>query len=253
MIGNPKNITKLSMISGRSVSFGGKNKGKVIGQGTVKIGNLIINDVSLVKGLKYNLISVSQLCDSGYKICFQYMKCTGVSSDNKQSFSGYRHGNIYLLDVASEEIKCLISVKNESDLWHRKLGHISIKHISKLSSKNLVRGLPQTKFEKPELCTACTLGKQVRSTFKPINHVSTNRVLQLLHMDLFGLNKVLSLGGKKYCMVIVDDFSRFTWVIFLAYKSDAFAAFAKFSKRIQNEKCFMISCIKTDHGGEFEN
>ena len=72
-------------------------------------------------------------------------------------------------------------------------------------------------------------------------------------MDLFGPNKVLSLGGKKYCMVIVDDFSGFTWVIFLAHKSDTFAAFAKFSKRIHNEKGFMISCIKTDHGGEFEN
>ena len=59
MTGNPENFTKLSMISGRSVSFGGKNKGKVIGSGTVKIGNLIINNVSLVKGLKYNLISVS--------------------------------------------------------------------------------------------------------------------------------------------------------------------------------------------------
>jgi len=97
------------------------------------------------------------------------------------------------------------------------------------------------------------MGKQVRSSFKPVNQVFTNQALQLLHMDLFGPTKTQNIGGKKYCLVIVDDYSRFTWVYFMASKSEAFSYFSKFSKKVQKEKGYAISTIRTDYGGEFEN
>lgn len=149
---------------------------------------------------------------------------------------GRRHGNIYLLDVKPDESQCLISIHDEANLWHRKLRHVNMKQIAKISAKKLVRGLPNLSYQKSDLCTPCILGKQVRNSFKPINQVSTNHVLQLLHMDLFGPTRMQSIGGKKYCLVIVDDYSRFTWVYFLASKSETFSYFEKFAKNVQNEK-----------------
>ncbi|KAL3744665.1 hypothetical protein ACJRO7_013866 [Eucalyptus globulus] len=82
-----------------------------------------------------------------------------------------------------------------------------MKQLAKISSKQLVRGLPKLPYQKIDSCTPCILGKQVRNSFKPINYVSTNHVLQLLHMDLFGPTRTQSIGGKKYCLVIVDNYS----------------------------------------------
>ena len=72
-------------------------------------------------------------------------------------------------------------------------------------------------------------------------------------MDLFGLIDTSSLGGSKYAFVIINDYSIYTWTYFLAHKSDCFRYFSKFCKLIQNEKGFMISSIRSDHGAEFQN
>ena len=90
---------------------------------------------------------------------------------------GKRYGNIYLLNVNFDDVQCLMSIKDECDLWHKKLGHINAKQISKISSKALVCGLPKINFNKSDSCNACTLGKRVRSSFKSINTVATNRSL----------------------------------------------------------------------------
>ena len=123
--------------------------------------------------------------------------------------------------------------------------------LNKLKRKNLVRGLPSRDFETENLCKACTLGKLKKSSFHAKNNVSTSRVLELVHMDLFGPNDIVSLGGKKYCFVLVDDYSRYTWVYFLAKKSETFSYFTKFTKLVQNEKGVPIVSLRSDHGGEF--
>ena len=97
------------------------------------------------------------------------------------------------------------------------------------------------------------MGKQTKSSFKPIDVVSTTRPLKLLHMDLFGPSRTKSLGGNYYGLVIVDDYSWFTWTLFIATKDNAYLAFKKFAKVIQNEKGCRISTIKSDHGGKFQN
>ena len=108
-------------------------------------------------------------------------------------------------------------------------------------------------FENDLFCDACAKGKHTRSSFKSKNCVSTSRPLELLHLDLFGPTRTMSLGGKQYGFVLVDDFSRFTWVYFLASKNEALDVFIEFSKQIQNEKDCSIVTIRSDHGGEFEN
>ena len=90
--------------------------------------------------------------------------------------------------------------------------------ISKLIKRDLVKGISKLNFEENKICDACQLGKQTKNPFKSKNIISTSRPLKLLHMDLFRPTRTTSLGGKRYGLVIVDDYSRFTWVFFLAYK-----------------------------------
>ena len=94
------------------------------------------------------------------------------------------------------------------------------------------------------------MGKQIKTSFKNRIFISTSRPLELLHMDLFGPSRTTRLGSKSYVFVIVDDFFRYTWVLFLAHKN---YDFSKFCRKIENEKGFTISCIRSDHGREFEN
>ena len=122
-----------------------------------------------------------------------------------------------------------------------------------LCKNELVIGLPKLKFNKDKPCDACQKEKQSKSSVKLKNIVFTSRPLELIHMDLFGLTRVASLGGMHYVYVLVDDYSRYTWVCFLTHKNDAFKAFENFTKRVQKEKGFCISFIRSDHGTEFEN
>ena len=100
---------------------------------------------------------------------------------------------------------------------------------------------------------SCQKGKQAKSSFHSKNVALTTKPLELLHLDLFGTIRTTSLRSKKYGLVIMDNFSRFTWAIFLVHKDEACEAFKIFLKRIQNEKSFCITSIKSNHGGEFEN
>ncbi|GJY02544.1 retrovirus-related pol polyprotein from transposon TNT 1-94 [Tanacetum coccineum] len=121
-----------------------------------------------------------------------------------------------------------------------------------IASKELVRNLPKLKFDQ-HFCDACKIGKQAHASHKAKNIVSTTRCLELLHMDLFGPSAVRSYGGNRYTLVIVDDYSRYTWTRFLKDKTEAFDQFKIFSKKIQNQLGCTIVSIRTDHGREFDN
>ena len=146
--------------------------------------------------------------------------------------------------------KCFLSKDDDPWLWHKRIAHINMEHLNKLISKDLVIGLPKLKFEKDRLCDACQKGKQTRVSFKSKNIVSTTQPLQLLHMDLFGPSRIMSLGGSFYAFVIVDDYSRYTWTLCITHKSEAFQAFRKLAKVIQNNKNLNIISIRSEQGGE---
>nr|GEU89175.1 retrovirus-related Pol polyprotein from transposon TNT 1-94 [Tanacetum cinerariifolium] len=147
---------------------------------------------------------------------------------------------------------CLTSIDDTSTLWHRRLGHANMRLIQSLSSKELVRNLPKLKFES-HFCGACNIGKQVHTSHKPKTMVSTTKCLELLHMDLFGPLVVQSYEGNFYTLVVVDDYSRYTWTRFLKHKNKAFDYFEILSKKIQVQKGCPIISIHTDHGREFDN
>jgi len=128
-----------------------------------------------------------------------------------------------------------------------------IHHLNRLNRKQFVEGLPKLKFEKDRLYEACQRGKQTKVSFKPKNCISIERPLELLHMDLFGPFRTINLGCNYYALVIVDDFSTFTWTLFLAAKNETFYAFKKLAKVLENEKGSKIVSLRSDNGVEFQN
>jgi transposase InsO family protein len=122
-----------------------------------------------------------------------------------------------------------------------------------LIKHDLVRGLKDVTFEKDKLCSACQAGKQVGNTHPKKSMMSTSKAFELLHMDLFGPTTYTSIGGNKYGFVIVDDFTRYTWLVFLVDKSDVFATFKTFIKRIHNEFETTIRKVRSDNSSEFKN
>jgi transposase InsO family protein len=108
-------------------------------------------------------------------------------------------------------------------------------------------------FEKNKLCSACQAGKQVGNTHPTRSVMSTSRPLKLLHMDLFGPTTYRSIGGNSYDLVVVDDYSRYTWVFLLSDKLNVFSTFKGFAKRAKNNFDLKIKKIRSDNGSEFKN
>jgi transposase InsO family protein len=138
-------------------------------------------------------------------------------------------------------------------LWHRRLGHVGMKQLNKLVKHDLVRGLKNVTFEKDKLCSACQARKQVGNTHPKKSIMSTSKTFELLYIDLFGPTTYASIGGNKYRFVIVDDFTRYTWVVFLVDKSDVFATFKSFIKRVHNEFETTIKKVRSDNGSKFKS
>nr|GEU98572.1 hypothetical protein [Tanacetum cinerariifolium] len=166
--------------------------------------------------------------------------------------------NLYTFSIrnmmASSPI-CLLSKASKTKLWlwHRRLSHLNFGAINHLAKHGLVRGLPKLKFEKDHMCSACAMGKSKKKSHKPKFEDTNQEKLYLLHIDHCGPMRVASINRKKYILVIVDDYSRFTWVKFLASKDEAPDFIIKFLKMIQIRSNATVKNICTDNEIEFVN
>ncbi|GJW51302.1 retrovirus-related pol polyprotein from transposon TNT 1-94 [Tanacetum coccineum] len=132
------------------------------------------------------------------------------------------------------------ATSSQAWLWHRRLSHLNFDTINLLSKNNIVNGLPKLKFVKDHLCSSCELGKAKRKSFHTKTTPSSKRRLQLLHMDLCGPMRVESINGKKYVLVIVDDFSRYTWTHSCGPKTKTPGVFIDFSHLVQRGLLLVI-------------
>ncbi|GJU85359.1 putative ribonuclease H-like domain-containing protein [Tanacetum coccineum] len=170
-----------------------------------------------------------------------------------------RQDNMYSFDmkniVPKDSLTCLVAkaTSEESMLWHRRLGHINFKNINKLVKENLVRDLPLKRFENDQTCVACLKGKQHRASCKTKAFNPITKPLFMLHMDLFGPTFVSSLMHKKYCLVVTDDYSRFSWVFFLTTKDETSEILKFFIKEVENLVDKKVKIIRSDNGTEFKN
>ncbi|GJT80977.1 ribonuclease H-like domain-containing protein [Tanacetum coccineum] len=173
MTGNIAHLSDFKDFDGGYVTFGGgAYGGRITGKGTIKTDNLDFDDVYFVKELKFNLFSVSQMCDKKNYVLFTDSECLVLSpnfklpDENQILLKIPRHDNMYSFDmkniVPKDSLSCLVAkaISKESMLWHRRLGYVNFKNINKLVKENLVRDLPLKRFENDQTCVACLKGKQ---------------------------------------------------------------------------------------------
>nr|GEU49525.1 hypothetical protein [Tanacetum cinerariifolium] len=242
MTRNMSYLSDFEELNGGYVAFGGNPKGgKISGKGKIKTGKLDVNDVYFVNELKFNLFSVSQMCDRKNSVLFTDTECLVLSPDFKLPDESQvllrvsKENNMYNVNlkniVLSGDLTCLFAKAtiDESNLGHRRLGHINFKTINKLK------------------------GKQHRASCKTKPVSSVDQPLFRLHMDLSGPTFVKSLNKKSYCLVVTDDYSRFNWVFFLATKYETGPILKTFITGLENQLSLKVKVIRSDNGTEFKN
>ena len=196
---------------GGNVTFGDGSKSQIKGKGIISLPRLLdIANVLYVKGLKVNLLSISQICDQDFMVLFSKGKCLVMDESRKKLRSGVCTLDNYYGLVPDANIVCnSIHLPNE-DLWHQRMGHASYKHLSIVFKHELVLGVPKLSKMSNVVCGPCQLGKQTKAKHPSTQTSATSRPLELLHLDLMGPTRIKSLGGKRYIMVVVDNFTRYT-------------------------------------------
>nr|GEZ75207.1 putative ribonuclease H-like domain-containing protein [Tanacetum cinerariifolium] len=209
-------------------------------------------------GLKFNLFSVSQMCDKKNSVLFTDIECLILSSDFKLPDESQvllrvpRENNMYNVNLKNTvpfgDLTCVFAkaTLDESNLWHRRLAHVNFKTLNKLVKGNLVRGLPTKVFENDNSCVACKKGKQHSASCKTKPVSSIDQPLFRLHMDLFGPTFVKILNKKSYFLVITNDYSRFTWVFFLATKDETSPILKTLITGLENQLCLTVKGIKRE-------
>ncbi|GJX17106.1 putative ribonuclease H-like domain-containing protein [Tanacetum coccineum] len=233
MTGNKAYLSDYEDFNRGFVAFGSDPKGsKITGKGKIKTANLDFDDVYFVDELKFNLFSVSQMCDKKNSVLFTESECLVLSlsfkllDESQVVLRAPRKDDVYILDLKNivpfGGITYLYAnaTVDESKLWHRRLGHVNFKNINKLVKGHLVRGLPSKVFVNDHTCVAC---------------------------------KKESINKKRYCLVVTDDFSRFSWVFFLATKDETSEILCNLIIGLENQLSHNVKIIRCDNGTEFKN
>ncbi|KAJ9539198.1 hypothetical protein OSB04_031931 [Centaurea solstitialis] len=248
MTGSKSVLSNYREERGPDVTFGRNGKGQTRGYGTLTNGVTTFKRVAYVEGLMHNLLSISQLCDKNHKVSFSKKKCKVKNRRKEVILTGVRRADIYIINMnTSTDNFCFVSRASTDTnwLWHKRLSHLNFKTLNQLCTDNLVIGLPDFRYTKVSLCSACEKGKQTRASFKSKQISSISSPLQLLHMDLFGPVNVQSIAGKKYTLIHL--------VFFLRAKSDAPEEIILFVRKMEKLNNLIVRSIRSDHGTEFKN
>nr|GEY21241.1 hypothetical protein [Tanacetum cinerariifolium] len=241
-----------------TVKFGNDQIAPILGYGDLVQGAVTIKRVYYVEGLNHNLFSVGQFCDADLEVAFRKSTCFIHDLKGNDLLTGSRGSDLYsitLQESNSTNPICLMSKATSSQawLWHRRLSYLNFDTINLLSKNDIVVGLPKLKFVKDHLCSSCQLGKVKRKSFHSKLTPSSKRQLHLLHMDLCGPMRVASINGKRYVLVIVDDYFRYTWTHFLRSKDEKPEVLINFLRLFQRGLQAQVRVVRTDKGTEFLN
>ncbi|GKA21278.1 retrovirus-related pol polyprotein from transposon TNT 1-94 [Tanacetum coccineum] len=235
----------------RRPPFGNDQIAPILGYGDLVQGTITIKRVYYVEGLNHNLFSIGQLCDADLEVSFWKSTCYIHDLKGNDLLTGSCGTDLYsisLQDTTTPNPICFMAnaTSSQARLWHRRLSHLNFDTINLLLKNNIVTGLLKLKFVKDHLCSSCELGKAKRKSFHTKTTLSSKRRLQLLHMDLCGPMRVVSINGKKYVLVIVDDYSRYTWTHFLRSKDETPAVLIDFLTLVQRGLHAQVRTVQTD-------
>nr|GEZ38730.1 integrase, catalytic region, zinc finger, CCHC-type, peptidase aspartic, catalytic [Tanacetum cinerariifolium] len=251
-------LGRLSKFVCGTVRFGNDHIAATLGYGDLKWGNITITRVYCVEGLGHNLFLVGQFCDADLELAFRRNTCFIRDLDSVDLLKGNRFTNLYtinLYDMASASPICLMAraTPTKSWLWNQRLSHLNFATINDLAMNNLVSGLPKFKYAKEHLCSSCEQGKSKRASHLPKPVPNSKQRLHLLHMDLCGPMRVASINGIRYVLVIVDDYSRYTWVHFLRTKDETPEVIKNFLKKISVRLQAPVIIVRIDNETELKN
>jgi hypothetical protein len=242
---------KLDLSCNTYVQYGGSSRSKVFGLGKVVVSpDTSIENVMLVETLSYNLLSVQQLALMGFATLFSVDIVTLLWSKTlKVAFVGHVENGLYVVDLLEKPTKAATCLMVKVDVgwhWHHRLAHVNMRSLQSLLNGDHILGLTNISFAKDHACRACIEGKLHEKKHHVNNIITSNRPLEFLHLDLFGRPSYDSLGGRKYCLDIIDDYSRYTWVHFLKKKSETQQRVIDFANEAQRQHNAKILAIRSD-------
>nr|GEX48180.1 retrovirus-related Pol polyprotein from transposon TNT 1-94 [Tanacetum cinerariifolium] len=208
-----------------TVRFGNDQFARILVYGDLVQENVTINRVYYIEGLNHNLFSVGQFCDADLEVAFRKSTCFVRDLQGNDLLIDNLGTDLYkisLQELTSSTPFCIMAkaTPTQAWLWHRILSHLNFDYINLLSKKDVVIGLPKLKYIKDQLCSSYELSKAKRISFKSKVVPSSKGRLNFLHKDLCGPMWVASINGKKYILMIVDEYSRYTWTLFLRSKDE---------------------------------
>ncbi|GJS09255.1 retrovirus-related pol polyprotein from transposon TNT 1-94 [Tanacetum coccineum] len=241
-----------------TIRFGIDHVSAILGYGDLQWGNILITRVYFVEGLGHNLFSVGRFCDSDLEVAFRRNTCFVRNLKGVDLLKGNHTTNLYTInlhEMASASPICLMAraTSTKSWLWHQRLSHLNFDTINDLAKNDLVTGLLKFKYHKEHICPLCEQGKSKRASHPPKPVPNSKKRLHLLHMDLYGLMRVESINGKRYVLVIMDNYSRYTWVHFLRSKYKAPEVIKTFLKKTAVLLQASVIMVRTNNGTEFKN
>lgn len=259
MCPNRQWFSSFEEIEGGVVLMGNDNACRTRGIGSLRLkmhdGTIRqLKEVRYVPDLKKNLISLGALESNGYKITME----GGVLKVVRGAFlamRGIRERNLYFLEAHTVLGRASISTSiedNSSDtsrLWHMRLGHVGEKGLQNLVNRGLLKG---AKSGKLDFCEHCVLGKQTRVRFGTAIH-RTKGTLDYVHTDVWGPSQNVSLGGKRWFVTFIDDFSRYVWVYTMKHKDEVLDIFLNWKKMIETQSGRKIKRLRSDNGGEYKS
>ena len=256
--GSRRPISRIEILLGDGTKLATSEIGDV--EMYVKNGNsskrIIVKDVLFLPGIKANLMSVAKIQERGHEVKFVDNRCEVVSGS---------HGGIILaanIDRGTFKVQAtprtgvafIADHDDQTKLWHERLAHIGVSTLEKMVAKDIVRGLPD-ELKKSKLkqinCEGCCKGKMVTVPHPKRTVPRSSKILELIHSDVCGPMKANGIGGEKYFVTFVDDFSRKIYVDFMENKSEVEDKFRSFKKMVENETEENIKRLNSDNGGEY--
>lgn len=223
------------------------------GKGTIVItgnsGTKKISDVLYMPDIDQNLLSVGQLIEKGFKVFFEdkFYYIQDVSS--QEILKVRMKGKSFSFNPSNEENIAYSTKVNNTEIWHKRLGHCHLQGMLQMKRHEMTTGLPVFDGNLPN-CHACQFGKQSRAPFPQVQWRSSKK-LQLIHTDVAGPQRMPSLKGNLYYVIFIDDFTRMCWIYFLKFKHEVASIFWRFKKLVENQSGLKIQTIRSDNGKEY--